>query len=252
MRLTRVYVDAALRTGALIELPAAAAAHLAKVLRLRSGDELTLFGGDGLEFACTVESVRGSKVWAMVGIGRSVDRESPLAVTLVQCVPRGDRMDLVVQKATELGVARIVPVLSRRSVVRLGPEQAQAKLLHWRAIATGACEQCGRNRLPAIETPRPLDEYLGRSTPPHGELPAARLLLDPDFESNDAVWPIGAAAEIAVGPEGGFAPEEIEAFRICGFAALKLGPRILRTETAAIAAITWLQSRHGDLNAGGP
>ncbi len=119
MRLTRVYVEAALSPGSVIELPAATAAHLAKVLRARSGDALVLFAGDGLEFAATVASVRRSRVSAEVGEGRQLDRESPLAVTLVQCIPRGDRMDFIVQKATELGVARIVPVLSQRSVVRL-------------------------------------------------------------------------------------------------------------------------------------
>ena len=246
--MTRVYLATALRPGGLIELPAAAAAHLAKVLRARSGDELIMFSGDGSEFAGTVETVRGSQVWAMVGAGRGVDRESPLALTLVQCVPRGDRMDFIVQKSTELGVARIVPVLSRRSVVRLDAGQAQTKSQHWRAVAASACEQCGRNRLPVIEAPRPLDAYLGEPAPQDSKPRPARLLLDPDFKSNGATQPIGAAVEIAVGPEGGFAPEELEAFRISGFATLKLGPRILRTETAAIAAIACLQSRYGDLN----
>jgi 16S rRNA (uracil1498-N3)-methyltransferase len=242
VRLTRVYLDAALSPGSVVELPAVSAVHLAKVLRARSGDELVLFTGDGREFAGAIESVRGSRVTAAVGDGREVDRESPLAVTLVQCVPRGDRMDFVVQKATELGVARIVPTLSQRSVVRLDAGQAESKAAHWRAVAINACEQCGRNRLPTIDAPRQLIDYLG-------DAPAVspRLLLEPEIGARGAALMIGAAVEIAIGPEGGFAAEELEAFRVCRFVPVRLGPRVLRTETAAIAAITWLQSRFGDL-----
>jgi 16S rRNA (uracil1498-N3)-methyltransferase len=244
LRLTRVHVQTELSPGSAVELPSAAAAHLAKVLRARSGDALLLFAGDGLEFAATVASVRGSRVTAVVGEGRAVDRESPLAVTLVQCVPRGERMDFIVQKATELGVARIVPVLSQRSVVRLDESQAASKAAHWHSIAVNACEQCGRNRLPTIDAPRQLVRYLGDS-PADGP----RLILEPEFESRGAALDIGAKVEIAIGPEGGFAAEELEAFRLSGFGAVSLGPRILRTETAAIAAIAWLQSGFGDLQA---
>jgi 16S rRNA (uracil1498-N3)-methyltransferase len=243
LRLTRVYVDAVLTPGALIELPPVGAAHLAKVLRARSGDALVLFNGDGREFSGTIESVRGSRVSAAIGDGLAVERESPLAVTLVQCVPRGDRMDFVVQKATELGVSRIVPVLSQRSVVRLDSRQSDSKAAHWRAVAISACEQCGRNRLPLIDAPRALIAHLADAPGP-----GPRLLLDPDAAAG-ALPPIGHSVEIAIGPEGGFSDEELEAFRVTEFAGVRLGPRILRTETAAIAAVTWLQSRFGDLRA---
>src|SRR4030081_1331238 len=176
MRLPRVYVEGTLVPGSLVELPPDTASHLAKVLRARGGDELILFNGDGREFSGAIEAVRGSRVSASVGDGRPVDRESPLAVTLVQCVPRGDRMDFIVQKATELGVARIVPVLSQRSVVRLDQSQAESKALHWRAVAVSACEQCGRNRLPTIEAAQPLLNYLGESSPGSGP----RLVLEPE------------------------------------------------------------------------
>jgi 16S rRNA (uracil1498-N3)-methyltransferase len=247
-------VDAALSSGAVLEMPAVAAAHLTKVLRARSGDELILFTGDGREFAGVIESIRGSRVTVAVGGAHGVDRESPLAVTLVQCVPRGDRMDFIVQKATELGVARIVPVLSQRSVVRLDPAQAESKAAHWRAVAVNACEQCGRNRLPVIEAPCQLIRYLGdsygcssaRSTVP-SDANGPRLLLEPDLGSSGDALAVRAAVEIAIGPEGGFTAEEIEAFRVCGFRTVRLGPRVLRTETAALAAIAWLQSRFGDL-----
>jgi 16S rRNA (uracil1498-N3)-methyltransferase len=241
MRLNRVYVDAPLRAGSLIELPAPAAQHLAKVLRARSGDEIVLFTGDGREFTAAVDSIRGSRVAAAVGEARTVDRESPLAVTLVQCVARADRMDVIVQKATELGVTRIVPVLSRRSVVRLDEAQAVSKAEHWRGIAVAACEQCGRNRLPVIESPRQLIRHLG-DEPPGG----TRLIMEPGAGTSAAATEIGTAVELAIGPEGGFDPEELEAFRLSGFTSVALGPRVLRTETAAIAGIAWLQSRYGD------
>jgi 16S rRNA (uracil1498-N3)-methyltransferase len=241
MRVNRVYVDAPLRPGSLIELPPAAAQHLAKVLRARSGDEIVLFGGDGFEFTAAVESVRGSRVTAAVGEGRAIDRESPLAVTLIQCIARADRMDVIVQKATELGVARIVPVMSRRSVVRLDAAQAVSKAEHWRGIAIAACEQSGRNRLPVIEPPLQLIRHLG-DAPAAG----ARLVLEPDSPHSGSAIAIGTAVEIAVGPEGGFDPEELEAFRVAEFAPVALGPRVLRAETAAIAGLAWLQSRYGD------
>ena len=248
MRLTRVHVEAALTPGAIVELPRETASHLAKVLRARSGDPLVLFSGDGRECSGSVESVRGSRVTAAVGNGADVDRESPFAITLVQCVPRGDRMDFIVQKATELGVTRIVPVLSQRSVVRLDAAQAESKAAHWRAVVVNACEQCGRNRLPVIEAPAPLIEYLGSSPAAGAGQPAARFVLEPDVEAAAAPPTApGTAAMIAVGPEGGFGDEELDAFRIAGFLRLRLGPRILRTETAAIAALTWLQTRFGDM-----
>lgn len=254
MRLTRVFVDGDLSPGNIVELARNTASHLAKVLRARNGDALVLFNGDGREFDARIESVRGSRVSASIDAARSVDRESPLKVTLLQCVPRGDRMDFVVQKATELGVERIVPVLSQRSVVRLDAAQAASKQAHWRAVAVSACEQCGRNRLPTVEAAQPLLNYLGALAPqkPSGAL---RLILEPvgdvqqsGARSIDAAGAI-ARAEIAIGPEGGFSPEELDAFQLSAFARLDLGPRILRTETAAIAAIIMLQTRFGDMSA---
>ena len=250
MRLTRVYVETSLASGTIVELPRETAAHLAKVLRARSGDALILFGGDGREYAGVIDNVRGSRVTATVGNGGEVDRESPLGVTLVQCLPRGDRMDFIVQKATELGVTRIVPVLSQRSVVRLNAAQAESKAAHWRAITVNACEQCGRNRLPVIETPAPLINYLGCSaTTGNSATTGAKWVLDPALQTASIHSIPDIAVQIAIGPEGGFTDDELDAFRIAGFASLRLGPRILRTETAAIAAITWLQARFGDMRA---
>src|ERR1700723_64176 len=140
VRLTRVFVEGELQSGSLVELPRETGAHLAKVLRARSGDEAGLFNGDGREFTGVIEKVQGSRVSASIGAARSRDRESPFQLTLVQCVPRGDRMDFIVQKATELGVVRIVPVLSQRSVGRLAKNQAESKANHYGACARGACD----------------------------------------------------------------------------------------------------------------
>jgi len=247
MRPTRVFVDAALSPGGLVELPVAAARHVARVLRARSGDPLVLFSGDGREFAGTVDRVRGSQVIATVGEARTKDCESPLAVTLVQGMARADRMDFIVQKATELGVARIIPVLSRRSVVRLDADQAASKAAHWRGIAVGACEQCGRNRLPVIEPPRALSDYLTEAP-----MRRPRLVLEPALAAPEAAPVVEREVELAIGPEGGFDERELDAFRACGFLAVRLGPRVLRTETAAIAALAWLQSRYGDLGPSPP
>jgi 16S rRNA (uracil1498-N3)-methyltransferase len=255
VRLTRVFVEGELQSGSVVELPRETGAHLAKVLRARSGDEVVLFNGDGREFTGAVEKVQGSRVSASIGAARMIDRESPFQLTLVQCVPRGDRMDFIVQKATELGVVRIIPVLSRRSVVRLDEGQAASKQLHWRAVAVSACEQCGRNRLPSVAAPQPLLNYLGALAQANESL---RLVLEPERarRTGGGAQPIGIMspqsvplAEIAIGPEGGFAPEELEAFDLSSFSRVSLGPRVLRTETAAIAAIVVLQARFGDMSA---
>jgi 16S rRNA (uracil1498-N3)-methyltransferase len=255
VRLTRVFVDDALTPGSVVELARDTGSHLAKVLRARSGDELILFNGDGREFGGAIETVRGARVSASVGSARSTDRESPFLLTLVQCVPRGDRMDFIVQKATELGVARIVPVLSQRSVVRLDENQSTSKQVHWRAVAVSACEQCGRNRLPLVEAPQPLLQYLGAMSSAAPQL--LRLVLEPERDARAArtaqsagtpdLRPTGAV--IAIGPEGGFAPEELDAFDLCAFSRIGMGPRVLRTETAAIAAVVMLQARFGDMSA---
>jgi 16S rRNA (uracil1498-N3)-methyltransferase len=253
MRLTRVFVDAPLASGMSVDLPLETGAHLVKVLRARSGDELVIFNGDGRDFTAVIGAVRGKHVSAQIGAARRVDTESRLAITLVQCVPRGEKMDLIVQKATELGVTRIVPVISQRSVVRLDEDQAQSKQDHWRAVAVSACEQCGRARLPTIERPVQLLNFLGA-------LPAVthpRWVLEPHTRPTAHIAP-GArttpdrasltAAELSIGPEGGLAPDELEAFGLVGFVPLGLGPRVLRTETAAIAAIVWLQTLFGDMS----
>ena len=244
MRTIRVYVEQALQPGTPATLDEAAAAHVTRVLRLRSGDSVTLFDGRGSEFSARIGTTARRGVVVEVLEAHAIDRESPMPLTLVQGISRGERMDLVIQKATELGVRRIVPVLTARSVVRLDGEQAMRRLQHWRAIAIAACEQCGRNRLPALNAPATLHEFLGRSDPDD----SARVLLTPGASNRlNALIAPPAGVTLLIGPEGGLEDDEHEAATRSGFTGISLGPRILRTETAALAALAILQSRHGDL-----
>ena len=243
MRLSRVYVDAPLVAGTRVTLEGGVASHVTRVLRLRVGEALTVFNGSGGEYAARIEQAHGGKVAVAIGEAHAIERESPLTLTLAQGVSRGERMDLVVQKATELGMSALVPVLTERSVVRLAAQQADRRLNHWRAIAVAACEQSGRNRLPAIAPPVPLADLL-RS----GSDGSTRLLLSPGATATLADVPrLVTAVTVLIGPEGGLAEAEQQAAVAAGFTPMRLGPRVLRTETAAIAALTLLQREFGDL-----
>jgi len=243
MRLTRVYVDAALEAGALVVLTGSAAGHLTRVLRLRTGAAVTLFNGRGGEYAARIERVLRNEVTLAVDEHLPIERESPFPLTLAQGVSRGERMDLVVQKATELGVTRLVPVITERSIVRLDDEQSDRKSSHWRAIAIAACEQCGRNRLPEVALPAQLQSFLRLSTDG-----SVQLLLSPSASRRIEDVPRPAnGATVLIGPEGGLSQEEQSLAEAAGYTAVNLGPRVLRTETAAIAALTLLQREFGDL-----
>jgi len=244
MRLTRIFVPGALAAGLQIELPPQAGAHLTRVLRLEPGAPLTLFNGAGGEYAATLLPANGKHVHARITRHDSIERESPLEVTLLQGIARGERMDLIVQKATELGVARVVPVLAERSVVKLDAKQRERKRVHWQAIANSACEQCGRNRVPVVSAPLPFaDSFDGLA----GD--SLRCLLAADgAESLAKVAAQGARQPLVllIGPEGGLADNEQEFARAHGFVACRLGPRVMRTETAGLAALAVLQAFAGD------
>lgn len=244
MRLTRVHVRGPLAAGHRHTIEGDAANHIARVLRLKSGDALVLFDGRGGEHAARIEELRRGAVIVEVGERSDLWRESPLSLTLAQGISRGERMDWVMQKATEIGVTRIVPVLTERTVVKLDSRQSQRKLQHWQGIATAACEQCGRTRMPDIDPPVGLHEFLRRE----GEMPGARLLLSPagELRIGDLQKPDGGVT-VLIGPEGGLAEPEQRAALDAGFVAVRLGPRVLRTETAAVAALTLLQHQFGDL-----
>jgi 16S rRNA (uracil1498-N3)-methyltransferase len=243
MRLTRVYVEAPVTPGKPLVVEGTAANHITRVLRLRSGDALTIFDGAGGEFGARIEEFRKDSVIVCVEEHRKLDRESPLSLTLAQGISRGERMDWIIQKATELGVSRIVPVSTKRSVVRLDERQAERKLQHWRAIAVAACEQCGRNRIPELTAPVDFFDVLAPETSGN-----TRLLLSPAGDLRiDDIKDIGKGITVLIGPEGGLEDVEHEEAIRKGFKPVRLGPRVLRTETAAIAALTIIQRYFGDL-----
>jgi 16S rRNA (uracil1498-N3)-methyltransferase len=243
MRLNRVYTERPLAEDAEVTLPEAAASHVARVLRLRAGAPLVLFDGSGADFRGEIVAVEGDRVRVRVGERTAGLRESPLAITLVQAVSRGERMDWTLQKATELGVRRIQPVLSARSVVRLDEQQAGRKLRHWQAIVAGACEQCGRSVLPEVRAPLELSRFLAESS-----RDGQRLVLSPGGPASLAgLASASARVELLIGPEGGLDDAELDAAGRAGFAPVRLGPRVLRTETAGIVALAVLQALWGDL-----
>jgi 16S rRNA (uracil1498-N3)-methyltransferase len=244
MRLTRVHVPQPLSPGVEVTLPDSAAAHLTRVLRLGVGNACIAFNGDGHDYAATIASVGKREARLHIGAATPVERESPLRMTLLQGVAKGEKMDLILQKATELGVRDIVPVWSQRSDVKLDGERAAKRLDHWRSVVASACEQCGRAMLPGVAAPVSLQAALS-TLPAHD----ARLLLDPagTHSLRSLALESEAALCIAVGPEGGWSPLDRGHLHAAGFAGLRLGPRVLRTETAGLAAIAALQARFGDL-----
>ena len=244
MRLTRVFVDAPLAPGTRVALPEATAAHLVRVLRLREGDACVLFNGDGHDYGARLAETGKRGAVAEVLEARRLDNESSLRVMLVQGIARGEKMDLVLQKATELGVARIVPVDAERTEVRLDGERLRKRMEHWRGVVASACEQSGRARVPAVDAPVAIDRIAG-----HVGDATVRLCLDPEGDCTLSGLGIAADATVAlaIGPEGGWSPRDRELLRAAGFRGLRLGPRILRTETAGLAAIAALQAAYGDL-----
>jgi 16S rRNA (uracil1498-N3)-methyltransferase len=226
--------------GTTIELDEAAAHHAGRVLRLAIGDVLTLFDGSGGEYTATL--VRADRRGAAARIDRylPVERESTLELTLAQAIVAIDAMDFVVRKATELGVTAIQPLATARSAPFAAAERGRKRLAHWRAIAIAACEQCGRNRIPDVREPRLLREW-------SREWNASGIVLDADRDSSADLGARPAqAVALLVGPEGGWDAREATALRARGFRALRLGPRVLRSETAAVAGVALLQWSWGD------
>lgn len=240
MNSPRFYCREPLAPGAHIDLPEPVARHV-RVLRLQAAAEVVLFDGRGGEYAATVERIERDRVVAAVGAWRECERESPLAITLVQALQTGDKMDYTIQKAVELGVRTIVPVTSRRSVLRLEGERAGKRVAHWQGVVASACEQCGRNQVPLVAPLEKLESWLAR---PAGD--ALRLMLAPGAEAALSTLPPCANVQLLVGAEGGLDPQEVIAARQAGFQAVRLGPRVLRTETAGLAALAALQTLWGD------
>jgi len=243
MRVPRIYIDQPLRPGREVLLPEQAGEHVARVLRLERGHPLILFNGDGHEYDASLAALAKRAVTAEVSAVRSVDREAPLPLTLAQGIARGEKMDWILQKATELGAARIVPIITERTEVKLDEERAERRLAHWTSVIAGACEQSGRTRLPAVEPAQRLDRWLGSL----GDTPALRLALIPEGTLRLQQLPqMENGAILVVGPEGGLSDNDVALLAQTGFRGLRLGPRILRTETAGIAALAALQALYGD------
>jgi 16S rRNA (uracil1498-N3)-methyltransferase len=244
MALTRLFIRSELRTGQALALDKEQAHYLGRALRLRPGDGLTIFSAESGEFTATLTSIGKSNAEVAVGAAVVTATESPLKVHLVQGVSRGERMDFVVQKATELGVKRISPVLTEYAMVKLEGSRASKRREHWQKIAEGACEQSGRTRPPLIDEPLPLKTWFGTKTSESD----VDLILKPNATTSMASLKAPKTKVcLLIGPEGGFSDSEYEDADVSGFTAVSLGPRILRTETAAIAAVTVAESLWGDL-----
>lgn len=235
-----------LHPGATVELSPEAAHHALKVLRMGSGDTVNLFDGRGGQWSATLQAA-GKILRAVLNTFDGIDHEPPLSVTLIQALPAGDKMDWIVQKAVELGVNHIQPVITKRSVVRLSGERMERRVEHWRSIAAAACEQCGRNRLPDVAGILDLPQYLAREVPDNDSV-SLRLIAAPEarIALRDIPRPAGPVS-VLIGPEGGFEENELLAARAVDFTSVKLGPRVLRTETAGLAALAAMMVLWGDL-----
>ncbi|NDF64826.1 MAG: 16S rRNA (uracil(1498)-N(3))-methyltransferase [Betaproteobacteria bacterium] len=240
----RLYCDLALTPGDVVLLPAGAARHI-QVLRLQPGDALTLFNGHAGEYDAQVDHMGRQEVRVRVGNHHAIEREAPAMVHLVTGMPANDRMDWLVEKATELGVQRLTPLMTERSVLRLQGERAEKKLAHWQSVVVAASEQCGRNRLMTIDPVCTLAQWLRELSPPTttGQQVRAVLSLDPTARPLGQVLADTAGGGpwmVVSGPEGGLSAEEESGLLQRGLQPVSLGVRVLRAETAAIAAVTRL------------
>jgi 16S rRNA (uracil1498-N3)-methyltransferase len=243
MRIPRLYCPDHLQPGTEAVLPETAHRHVIQVLRLRAGDRVIVFNGDGND--CPGVLTRADKRSTRVQIEscHAVDNESGLHIHLVQGISRRERMDLTIRKGVELGVSCITPLVTERSVVNLAGERLQRRQQHWLSIVTSACEQCGRSRLPVMNAPATLANWLTQADD------GARLILAPAQTTRIRQLPVPTTQRVTlmVGPEGGFTLDEYALAEAAGYTGINLGPRILRTETAAIASIAMLQAQWGDM-----
>lgn len=243
MRRTRILIDADLREGACFSLPEPAARHLIKVLRLRTGNEFIAFDGRShCEALAVLTEISKKSVMARILTRSEVQRESPLDLTLIQAISATDKMDFALQKAVELGIKRIIPVWSERSQRRLKPMQMEKKRQHWHGVITHATEQSGRTQLAVLEHPLSLrDQVTQRARQ------TAAIVLAPDADSAlNTIERPNTGLDIYIGPEGGFSEDELTMLAHASVQQVRMGPRILRTETAAVAVLSWLQVQFGD------
>ena len=225
------------------ELPPAAGHHAARVLRLKEGDAVRVFAGDDQVWDSVITRIERDRVIVRLTQTRQLSLEAPLRITLAQGTTSREKMDLTLQKATELGVAQVIPVVTQRSVIKLDDERAERRVIHWQAVASAACEQCGRNTVPDVQRVRKFEEWITSLPPAGGEL---RLLLSPESSTRLRDLPPPSRVLFLVGPEGGLTAQERDIAARFGFQAVVLGPRILRTETAALAAVAAMHALWGD------
>ena len=238
---TRIYQPVPLALGAW-RLDEKASHHLARVLRAAIGEEITLFNGEGGEYRAVIRAISKKQVDVELLQFSSRTVESPVHLILAQGIARGEKMDFVIQKAVELGVSEIYPIITERCNVRLDKEREQKRLEHWRAVVISACEQCGRNQLPILHAPMLLPAWLQAL---RAEL---KFILLPQVERKlKAHSTTAKQISLLIGPEGGLSEQEITAAQAADFIALNLGPRVLRTETAALTALAVLQFQFGDI-----
>jgi 16S rRNA (uracil1498-N3)-methyltransferase len=242
-RVPRLFCDTDPTPGARLQLPDPSAHHAARVLRLGPGDAVRIFSGDGSEWSAAISSVTKSGVSVLVSERFDRDVEASLQVTLAQGISARERMDFTLQKGVELGVAEIQPLETQRSVVRLREERASRRVDHWQNLAISACEQCGRNRVPQVMPIETFPNWLGALPAPDTRL---RLMLSPIAQARLRDFPAPTGVLLLVGPEGGLAPDEQDLAQACGFLPVRLGPRVLRTETAALAAVSAMHALWGD------
>lgn len=241
MRLTRIYQPQALNTDQIISLSKEAAGHLIRVLRLQVDDDFIVFNGKTGEFQATIVELDKNAVRVKIGEFTAVNRESPLQITLAQAVLRSDKMDYMLQKAIELGVTHFIPLLTARSTLKLTPERWRKRYNHWQGVLLAACEQSGRTQLPKLENPMIFDVATTAIKTDQ------RIILQPNARRNINSLPVCQSVALLVGPEGGWSENELQCARVANYMSMHMGPRVLRAETAGLAAVSVLQSLYGDL-----
>lgn len=242
MRIPRIYLDSPLHCEQETELSEDAARHIIKVLRFKVGYRLKLFNGDGHDYNARLIQVDRRRATVLIEDRTATETESPLDIELVQAIGKGERMDYAVQKSVELGVRQIVPLISEHTVVRLDDDRGEKRRQHWQAVAISACEQCGRGAIPQVQAVTDLQEWLQTRS-------RSAILLDPTAtDSLKTLEKPQDGLSILVGPEGGFSFDEIAQAKAAGVQAIRLGPRVLRSETAGPAVLAILQTLWGDLD----
>jgi 16S rRNA (uracil1498-N3)-methyltransferase len=240
MRTHRFYTDIPLETGNKIQLPKEAAHHCAQVLRYKIGDRLTVFNGDSFDYLASITSIEKKRCEIEIEKRIELTNESPLKIHLIQGIAKGDKMDLIIQKAVELGVSEITPIFTERCNVKLDAKRLAKKLDHWNNIAISACEQSGRAVVPKVNSAVPIEQLAATESLSFYLEPTANKTFR-DYKITDQT------VELLIGPEGGFSEKDLRRAKEKSISGVALGPRILRTETAGLSAIAILQSQFGDL-----